>query len=251
MNDDIFPVTPRITDPDLRPSQYGADRQYGHDSIHNSTTSSHQGRHNDSSLIEFEQQDQSQSPHMRQQRGTSTHPKDDISGKNQGGFNVFGFNLTYKHIIIIVLVVIALLIVIYLVVNWLRKPGPGENLQQAPPQTGPPHGVRGQQGQQPQQPLRAPGGVGAQRAHPDASKSASELAALLQQSQNKLNELNGTGAKTNDDNTAESENNNDEEPETPAEETEAAPINITPSHTHMEIPQEQIDNILSTGDDEE
>ncbi|AMN83521.1 hypothetical protein D5b_00090 [Faustovirus] len=234
MNDDIFPVTPRITDPDLRPSQYRSDQQYN--------------QNDQGALIEFEQ-DQ---PHSTaKQRNTNAH-HDDV--KKSSGFNVFGFNLTYKHIIIIVLVVIALLIVIYLVVNWMRKSntnepvgqyvGPGGG--QGPPNgaQGPSNGAQGQPNR-PQRPPQVANVNQRPRSHPDAGKSESELAALLQQSQNKLNELNNV--KTNED-------NNDEQPtDAQAEETQTddAPTHTAGDvNTHMEIPQEQIDNILSTGDDE-
>ncbi|QJX71665.1 hypothetical protein F-S17_0413 [Faustovirus] len=244
MNDDIFPVTPRITDPDLRP------RQYSHSA------------HNDGSLIEFEQQqEQIGSPKPHQIGDKRPQHGGDNDARPSSGFNVLGFNLTYKHIIIIVLVLVALLIVIYLVVNWLRKPGPNEGLvgpNHAPPtqpgvyngagNVAPPNGPRG--GQQ-----RLPGGPNGARAHPDAGKSASELEALLRQSQNKLNELNA-GENKQDADTQAADNATDDNAAAPEvntqlkTESQLTNADISAANTHMEIPQEQIDNILSTGDDE-
>lgn len=226
MNDDIFPVTPRITDPDLRPSQYGADRQYGHNS-----QSASSGSYNDNSLIEFEQTEQH----------PSGKPNSRGDGKPSSGFNILGFNLTYKHIIIIVLVVIALLIVIYLVVNWMRKSG-AEKTCAAPP--GMPPGAAHDGNMPPRAQPRAP--TAPQRQHPDAGKSASELAALLQQSQNKLNELgaeDGQPAETDDTTTTEHPAPS-QEPPVPAQ---APQMELS---THMEISQDQIDSMLETGDEE-
>jgi hypothetical protein len=225
MNDDIYPVTPRITDPDLRPrdhytgSNVGSSRVYG-------------DSHGDN-LIEFEDDDLGA---KRPKQGAKSGA--DSQSNSSSGFNVFGFNLTYKHIIIIVLVIIALLIVIYLVVNWLRKPGPSEPLQ--PPTQQPQR--------QPQQPRPAAPG----RQNADAARSAAELAALMQQTQSKLDELND-----NDD------ANDTAQPERPVVAATPPVIEAPPTvvstqteaitapsiNTHMDVPQEQIDNILSTEED--
>lgn len=240
-NDDIYPVTPRITDPDLRPRE---------------STNHYASNSRDSSLIEFDDVDtmHDQVATARGGKPQQPLPKSDDS---RGGFNVLGFNLTYKHIIIIVLVIIALLIIIYLVVNWLRKPSPGENLCQTPP-PGSKNQTRGggnngnannpnaaaamppMGGAQPQQATRPP---------TEAARSAAELAALMQQTQNKLNELKDAGTTDTGDepNTQQAEDNINAEEHTQTTQTMQAPT----LNTHMDVPQEQIDNILSNGEDDE
>ncbi|AIB52101.1 hypothetical protein E24_00412 [Faustovirus] len=235
-NDDIYPVTPRITDPDLRPRE---------------STNHYASNSRDSSLIEFDDVDT-----MRDQvttaRGGKPQQPPSKSDDSRGGFNILGFNLTYKHIIIIVLVIIALLIVIYLVVNWLRKPSPGENLCQTPPpgnrnqvrgnggnssntnNTNAANAAPGMGGNQPQQAPRPP---------TEAARSAAELAALMQQTQNKLNELkDAETADTGDEPSIQQA----EDVEENTQATQAPTLN-----THMDVPQEQIDNILSNGEDDE